>query len=50
MRCQRSVTSLSWILSEAAAGNTRLAFYAGFTPYDSPPPDQLGDLAGVSPW
>ena len=42
MRHQSCVTSLSWIPSEAVTGGTRLAFDAGFTHYDDPPPDELG--------
>ena len=38
------MTSLSWIPSEAIEGATRLAFEAGFTHYDEPPPDKLGDI------
>jgi hypothetical protein len=38
MRHEGLVTSLSWIPSEAVAGGTRLAFDAGFTHYDEPPP------------
>lgn len=44
MRHQSTVTSLSWIPSEAVAGGTRLAFDVGFTHYDDPPPDVLDDL------
>jgi len=44
MRHEGSVTSLSWIPSEAVAGGTRLAFDAGFTHYDEPPPGNLGDI------
>jgi hypothetical protein len=44
MRFESSVTSLSWIPSEAIKGLTRLPFDAGVTHYDVPPPDQLGDL------
>src|SRR5712692_3628938 len=44
MRYESSVTSLSWIPSEAIEGGTRLAFDAGFTHYDDPPPAELGDL------
>jgi len=44
MRYESSVTSLSWIPSEAVAGGTRLPFDAGVAHYDSPPPDVLGDL------
>ncbi len=44
MRHESSVTSLSWIPSEAVEGSTRLAFDAGFTHYDEPPPEQLDDI------
>jgi hypothetical protein len=45
MRHESCVTSLSWIPSEAIEGGTRLAFDAGFTRYDDPPPGELGELA-----
>ena len=44
MRYESRVTSLSWIPSEAITGGTRAAFDAGFTHYDDPPPDELGDI------
>jgi len=44
MRYESSVTSLSWIPSEAVEGSTRMAFDAGFTHYDDPPPGELGDI------
>jgi hypothetical protein len=44
MRHESSVTSLSWIPSEAVTGGTRVAFDAGFTHYDEPPPGDLGDI------
>jgi hypothetical protein len=44
MRYESCVTSLSWIPSEAVTGGTRAAFDAGFTRYDDPPPDELGDI------
>lgn len=44
MRYESRVTSLSWIPSEAVQGSTRLAFDAGFTHYDEPPPAELGDI------
>jgi hypothetical protein len=44
MRIESSVTSLSWIPSEAVRGGTRVAFDAGFTHYDQPPPDVIEDL------
>ncbi len=47
MRHESTVTSLSWIPSEAVEGTTRLAFDMGFTHYDPPPPDTLDDLDGL---
>ena len=44
MRHESSVTSLSWIPSEAVTGGSRVAFDAGFTHYDEPPPGELGDI------
>src|SRR2546429_2891439 len=44
MRHESSVTSLSWIPSEAVTGGSRGAFDAGFTHYDKPPPEELGDI------
>jgi hypothetical protein len=44
MRYESCGTSLSWIPSEAVTGGTRAAFDAGFTHYDDPPPDELGDI------
>jgi Cyclic nucleotide-binding domain len=44
MRHESCITSLSWIPSEAVTGGTRVAFDAGFTHYDDPPPGELGDI------
>ena len=44
MRHQNSITSLSWIPSEAVEGSTRLAFDAGLAHYDEPPPEVIDDL------
>ncbi len=44
MRYESSVTSLSWIPSEAVTGSTRVAFDSGFTHYDDPPPAEIGDI------
>jgi hypothetical protein len=44
MRYESSVTSLSWIPSEAVSGGTRLAFDAGIGHYDDPPPGELADI------
>jgi hypothetical protein len=47
MRHASSITSLSWIPSEAIEGSMRLAFDAGFTHYDPPPPDVIEDLEAL---
>ena len=47
MRTESSVTSLSWIPSEAVRGGTRVAFDKGFTHYDDPPPDHIEDLEAL---
>ena len=44
MRHEGSVTSLSWIPSEAVTGGSRLVYEAGFTHYDEPPPEELGEI------
>ena len=44
MRYESSVTSLSWIPSEAVTGVSRAAFDSGFTHYDDPPPAEFGDI------
>ena len=44
MRYQSSVTSLSWIPSEAIQGGTRLPFDVGMAHYDPAPPDEIDDL------
>ena len=44
MRYESSITSLSWIPSEAVTGPTRLAFESGLSHYDEPPDAELGDL------
>jgi hypothetical protein len=48
MRIESSVTSLSWIPSEAITGVTRLPFDLGVTHYDDPPPDEWQDLDSVT--
>ena len=45
MRIESSVTSLSWLPSEAVEGMPRLPFDVGLAQYDPPPPDRLDDLA-----
>lgn len=47
MRHEASVTSLSWIPSEAVSGSARVAFDTGIGHYDDPPPDQLGELEAL---
>jgi Cyclic nucleotide-binding domain len=47
MRIESSVTSISWIPSEAIAGVTRLPFDLGVTHYDDPPPDEWKNLDAV---
>ena len=45
MRIESSVTSVSWIPSEAVTGAVlKGTFEAGFTHYDDPPPDAIDDL------
>jgi hypothetical protein len=39
-----TITSLSWIPSEAVTGISKGAFEAGFAHYDVPPPDTLEDV------
>lgn len=45
MRYESSVTSISWIPSEAVTGSMRIAFDTGIGHYDDPPPGELTDLA-----
>jgi hypothetical protein len=47
MRIESSVTSVSWIPSEAVTGMTKLPFEVGFTHYDNPPPDVIEDLEAL---
>jgi hypothetical protein len=47
MRYLSSVTTLSWIPSEAIQGGTRIAFDAGMTHYDQAPPDEIEDLEAL---
>jgi Cyclic nucleotide-binding domain len=44
MRHESSVTSLSWIPSEAITGGARVPFDAGIAHYDEPPPGELTDV------
>jgi hypothetical protein len=49
LRIESSVTSISWIPSEAIEGMPKLPFEIGIGHYDPPPPDSLsdGDLAAL---
>ena len=47
MRIESSVTSISWIPSEAITGVTRIPFDMGVAHYDDPPPDEWEDLDSV---
>src|SRR5262252_8382554 len=47
MRIESSVTSVSWIPSEAVTGMTKLSFEVGITHDDNPPPDVIEDLEGL---
>ncbi|GAC1344558.1 MAG: hypothetical protein NVSMB29_18230 [Candidatus Dormibacteria bacterium] len=47
MRHESSVTSVSWIPSEAIPAVARMPFDVGLTHYDEPPPDQIEDLEAL---
>jgi Cyclic nucleotide-binding domain len=47
MRHTSSITSLSWIPSEAIEGSQRLPFDVGMAHYDDPPPEVLEDLEAL---
>ena len=47
MRIESSLTSISWIPSEALPGLNRLPFEVGFVHYDIPPPDHLDDVEAL---
>ena len=48
MRIESTVTSISWIPSEAITSlATKLPFEAGIAHYDEPPPDVVHDLEGL---
>ncbi len=44
MRIESSVTSISWIPSEAVGGLTKMPFETGVAHYDVPPPDVIEDI------
>jgi hypothetical protein len=46
-RIESSVTSLSWIPTEAVTGLNKAIFGTGFTHYDEPPPDVVDDLEAL---
>jgi Cyclic nucleotide-binding domain len=43
MRIEKSVTSITWIPSEAIEGMPKLPFELGITHYDDPPPDRIDE-------
>ena len=47
MRVESSVTSVSWIPSEAMAGLMRLPMDIGLAHYDDPPPDVIHDFEAL---
>jgi hypothetical protein len=47
MRVESSVTSLSWIPSEAVTGVMKASFATGLSHYDPPPSAELGDLEAL---
>ena len=47
MRVEKSVTSITWIPSEAISGMPRVPFEMGVAHYDAPPPDKLDDLEAL---
>jgi hypothetical protein len=47
MRIESSVTSISWIPSEAVTGVNKVMFESGFVHYDKPPPDVVDDLEAL---
>ena len=47
MRVESSVTSISWIPSEAVQGAMKLPFEMGMSHYDDPPPERLGNLESL---
>ena len=44
MRIEQTVTTVSWIPSEAVTGMNKAIFDSGFTHYDDPPPDVIDNL------
>jgi hypothetical protein len=48
MRYEASVTTISWIPSEAVSGAMRIPMDIGVGHYDEPPPTRLGDLEALA--
>jgi hypothetical protein len=48
MRIESSITSISWIPSEAIKGAAKLPFEMGITHYDDPPPEAIEDLEAMA--
>jgi hypothetical protein len=44
MRVESSVTSITWIPSEAISGMPKMPFELGVAHYDDPPPDRIEDI------
>ena len=47
MRIEKSITSITWIPSEAITGMTKVPFELGIAHYDAPPPDTIEDLEAL---
>ncbi len=47
MRFESSVTSITWIPSEAISGMPKLPFELGIAHYDDPPPERIEDLEAL---
>jgi hypothetical protein len=47
MRAESSITSITWIPSEAIEGMPKLPFEMGIAHYDEPPPDRIVDLEAM---
>jgi hypothetical protein len=47
MRIEKSVTSVTWIPSDAISGMPKVPFEMGVAHYDDPPPDKLEDLEAL---
>jgi hypothetical protein len=47
MRVESSVTSITWIPSEAISGMPKMPFEMGIAHYDEPPPDRIDDIEAL---